>query len=46
MGITEADVTYDIRFYGQAEKMGDGSGRAIWHGGQELLALAYEPRTI
>jgi starch phosphorylase len=36
------DVTYDIRLYGQAERMGDGSGRAIWHGGQEVLALAYD----
>ena len=36
------DVTYDIRFYGQAVRMGDGSGRAIWQGGQEVLALAYD----
>ena len=36
------DVTYDIRFYGSAERMNDGSGRAIWHGGQEVLAVAYD----
>jgi starch phosphorylase len=36
------DVTYDIRFYGNAERMNDGSGRAIWHGGQEVLAVAYD----
>jgi glycogen phosphorylase len=36
------DVAYDVRFYGYAERMSDGSGRAIWHGGQEVLAVAYD----
>ena len=36
------DVTYDIRFYGHADRMGDDSGRAIWQGGQEVLAVAYD----
>jgi len=35
-------VTYDVRFYGQAERADDGSGRAIWTGGQEVLAIAYD----
>jgi glycogen phosphorylase len=34
------DVAYDIRFYGHAEK--DESGKAVWSGGQEVLALAYD----
>ncbi|KAF8883879.1 hypothetical protein CPB84DRAFT_1817009 [Gymnopilus junonius] len=36
------DVTFDIRFYGHAERLDDGSGRAIWAGGQEVLAMAYD----
>ncbi|KAH7882736.1 glycogen phosphorylase [Phlebopus sp. FC_14] len=36
------DVTYDIRFYGTSERYHDGSGRAVWHGGQEVLAVAYD----
>jgi starch phosphorylase len=36
------DVTYDVRFYGDAERMSDGSGRTIWQGGQEVLAVAYD----
>ncbi|KAK2460410.1 hypothetical protein APHAL10511_007575 [Amanita phalloides] len=36
------DVSYDIRFYGQAERLEDGSGRANWTGGQEVLAIAYD----
>ena len=36
------DVTYEIRFYGYAERMNDNSGRAIWQGGQEVLAVAYD----
>ncbi|KAF8630104.1 hypothetical protein AX17_005500 [Amanita inopinata Kibby_2008] len=36
------DVTYDIRFYGHAERLHDGSGRATWEGGQEVLAMAYD----
>ncbi|KAF8624321.1 hypothetical protein AX15_005950 [Amanita polypyramis BW_CC] len=36
------DVTYDVRFYGRAERLDDGSGRASWIGGQEVLAMAYD----
>src|ERR1700722_13306967 len=36
------DVTYDVRFYGQAERLTDGTGRATWGGGQEVLAVAYD----
>jgi glucan phosphorylase len=36
------DVTYQIRFYGNADRVTDGSGRAIWQGGQEVLAVAYD----
>lgn len=36
------DVTYQVRFYGNADRMADGSGRAIWQGGQEVLAVAYD----
>ncbi|KAI0318398.1 glycosyltransferase family 35 protein [Amylostereum chailletii] len=36
------DVTYQIRFYGSADRWGDGSGRATWSGGQEVLAVAYD----
>ncbi|KAI0060095.1 glycosyltransferase family 35 protein [Artomyces pyxidatus] len=36
------DVTYEIRFYGSADRWGDGSGRAVWSGGQEVLAVAYD----
>lgn len=36
------DVTYDVRFHGSSERLNDGSGRAIWEGGQEVLAVAYD----
>ncbi|OJA18431.1 hypothetical protein AZE42_10489, partial [Rhizopogon vesiculosus] len=36
------DVTYEVRFHGYAERLNDGSGRAIWEGGQEVLAVAYD----
>ncbi|EIM84344.1 glycosyltransferase family 35 protein [Stereum hirsutum FP-91666 SS1] len=36
------DVTYEIRFYGSADRYTDGSGRAVWSGGQEVLAVAYD----
>ncbi|KAK7017598.1 alpha-1,4 glucan phosphorylase [Favolaschia claudopus] len=36
------DVSYEIRFYGQAERLGDGTPRATWSGGQEVLAVAYD----
>ncbi|KAL0952886.1 hypothetical protein HGRIS_007105 [Hohenbuehelia grisea] len=35
------DVTYDVRFYGHAERIGE-TGRATWSGGQEVLAVAYD----
>jgi glycogen phosphorylase len=34
------DISYEIRFYGQSERIGD--GRAAWSGGQEVLAVAYD----
>ncbi|PCH42943.1 glycosyltransferase family 35 protein [Wolfiporia cocos MD-104 SS10] len=34
------DVTYDIRFYGHSERLE--GGRAIWSGGQEVVAMAYD----
>jgi len=36
------DVTYEVRFYGTAVRLDDGSGRSIWEGGQEVLAVAYD----
>ncbi|KAA1466891.1 glycosyltransferase family 35 protein [Dentipellis sp. KUC8613] len=36
------DVVYDVRFYGTAQRYTDGSGRAVWSGGQEVLAAAYD----
>ena len=36
------DVAYDVRFYGRADRLDDGSGRALWTGGQEVLAIAYD----
>ena len=38
--IPRYDIQYEIRFYGQAERTAD--GRAVWSGGQEVLALAYD----
>lgn len=34
------DVNYEIRFYGNADRLADGKG--IWQGGQEVLAVAYD----
>jgi starch phosphorylase len=34
------DVNYEVRFYGTAERLED--GRAVWQGGQEVLAVAYD----
>ncbi|EJD43559.1 glycosyltransferase family 35 protein [Auricularia subglabra TFB-10046 SS5] len=34
------DVTVDVRFYGHAERIGN--GRAVWSGGQEVMAVAYD----
>lgn len=36
------DVQYEVRFYGSSERANDGSGRAVWSGGQEVLAVAYD----
>lgn len=33
---------YDVRFYGHSERSDDGNGRALWTGGQEVLAIAYD----
>ncbi|KAI0078412.1 glycosyltransferase family 35 protein [Panus rudis PR-1116 ss-1] len=38
--LPRADVKYDIRFYGHSERI-DGM-KAIWSGGQEVLAVAYD----
>lgn len=34
------DVTVDVRFYGHAERIGN--QKAIWTGGQEVVAVAYD----
>lgn len=39
--IARNDVKYTVRFYGNVERQG-GKGRAIWYGGQEVLAVAYD----
>ncbi len=36
------DVSYEIRFYGNADRLNDGTPRASWTGGQEVLAIAYD----
>ena len=36
------DVQYDVRFYGSADRLNDGTPRAIWSGGQEVIAQAYD----
>ncbi|KAG5352510.1 hypothetical protein C0989_001995 [Termitomyces sp. Mn162] len=36
------DVTYEVRFYGQSQRFHDGTPRASWTGGQEVLAIAYD----
>ena len=33
-------MSYQIRFYGHAERLE--GGRALWQGGQEVLAMAYD----
>lgn len=38
--LARTDVTYQIRFYGHAERI-EGA-KAIWQGGQEVLAMAYD----
>ncbi|KAJ8075811.1 Non-essential glycogen phosphorylase [Marasmius tenuissimus] len=36
------DVAYEVQFYGNSERLNDGTGRAVWTGGQEVLAVAYD----
>ncbi|KAJ7756371.1 glycogen phosphorylase [Mycena olivaceomarginata] len=36
------DVAYEVRFYGHADRLNDGTPRAVWAGGQEVLAVAYD----
>jgi starch phosphorylase len=36
------DVAFEVRFYGKAERHDDGSAKASWTGGQEVLAVAYD----
>jgi len=31
-----------VRFYGNAERLEEGTGKATWTGGQEVLAVAYD----
>ncbi|KAF8840645.1 glycosyltransferase family 35 protein [Paxillus ammoniavirescens] len=40
--LPRVDVAYEIRFYGVSERYLDESRRAVWHGGQEVLAVAYD----
>ncbi|KAG6336747.1 hypothetical protein ID866_2352 [Astraeus odoratus] len=40
--LPRVDVQYEIRFYGASDRYTDGSGRGVWHGGQEVLAVAYD----
>lgn len=40
--IPRLDVTYPVRFYGSAEKIDGSKGKGVWHGGQEVLAMAYD----
>lgn len=35
-------MSYEVRFYGQADRLNDGTPRANWSGGQEVLAVAYD----
>ncbi|KAF8601979.1 glycosyltransferase family 35 protein [Ceratobasidium sp. AG-I] len=39
--IARPDVAVDVRFYGQAERIGN-TGRAVWSGGQEVVAVAHD----
>jgi starch phosphorylase len=38
--LARLDVSPEVRFYGHAERLPD--GRAIWSGGQEVVAIAYD----
>jgi starch phosphorylase len=42
LGAPPIDVTYEVRFHGCAERLNDGSSRAIWEGDTEVLAVAYD----
>ncbi|KAJ6472746.1 hypothetical protein C8R47DRAFT_1324652 [Mycena vitilis] len=42
VGAPRLDVSYEVRFYGQADRLNDGTPRAVWTGGQEVLAMAYD----
>lgn len=39
--MTRIDVSYPIRFYGHVEPIAN-SDRAVWSGGQEVLAVAVD----
>ena len=38
--LPRTDVTVEVRFYGHAERIEN--GKAIWSGGQEVIAMAYD----
>ncbi|KAI5120630.1 hypothetical protein M0805_009390 [Coniferiporia weirii] len=38
--LPRTDVTVEVRFYGHAERVGN--TKAVWSGGQEVLAVAYD----
>lgn len=38
--LPRTDVTVEVRFYGHAERIEN--NKAIWSGGQEVLAVAYD----
>ncbi|KAL4248795.1 Alpha-1,4 glucan phosphorylase [Abortiporus biennis] len=38
--LPRADVVYEVRFYGHSERLE--GGKALWSGGQEVLAIAYD----
>ena len=38
--LPRSDVAYQVRFYGHAEQLE--GGRALWQGGQEVLAIAHD----
>ena len=40
--LARTDVTYQIRFYGHAERLEGSGGKALWQGGQEVLAMAHD----
>lgn len=40
--IPRLDVTYSVRFYGQAERIDGKKGKGVWHGGSQVLAVAYD----